>query len=167
MEHKINVNINEKDYHLTVPSELLLADLLRDRLGLLGTKKGCDGGECGACTVLLDGKPVYSCLTLAVQADGHRIATIEGLGSPEHLHPLQEAFLDSAAVQCGYCTPGVMMSAKALLDENPSPSEQEIRHALVGNLCRCTGWTKTIEAIQAAAKTIDQGLLTAPEEVQE
>lgn len=157
-EHLIKITVNGQVREAKVTANLLLADLLRDELGLTGTKKGCDGGECGACTVLLDGIPVYSCLTLAVQADGHEIMTIEGLGTLEKLHPIQEAFLDAGAVQCGYCSAGVMLSTKALLDENPQPTEREIRQALVGNLCRCTGWYKIFDAVKQAAVALRNGV---------
>ena len=130
------------------PNETLL-DVLRDRLGLTGTKAGCNTGDCGACAVLIDEKPVNSCLVLAVRAEGFRISTVEGLAEGEELHPLQEAFLEKGAVQCGFCTPGMLMSAKGLLFENPHPSKNEIQVALSGNLCRCTGYVKIIEAIES------------------
>ncbi len=154
----IKIKVNGQVQETRVPPSLLLADLLREELGLTGTKKGCDGGECGACTVLMDGVPVYSCLTLAVQADGHEILTIEGLGSIEKLHPIQDAFLDAGAVQRGYCSAGVMLSTKALLDNNPQPTDREIREALVGNLCRCTGWNKILEAVKQAAVSLRNGV---------
>jgi aerobic carbon-monoxide dehydrogenase small subunit len=133
------------------PNRTLL-DVIRNDLGLTGTKNGCETGECGACTVLMDGKPVNSCLVLIGQADGHHIETIEGLSKVEELHPLQKAFVEKGAVQCGFCTPGAIMASKALLDENPNPNREEIQAALAGNLCRCTGYTKIIEAVEAAAK---------------
>ncbi len=130
---------------------MTLLDFLRGELGLKGTKKGCDSGQCGACTVLMNGKTVDACLVLAIQADGREILTIEGLSSGGRLHPLQEAFVEEGAVQCGFCTPGMILSAKALLDEKKDPSEEEIREALSGNLCRCTGYVKIIKAVQKAA----------------
>lgn len=150
-DHKISFHVNGEVIQATVSPNQLLVDLIRDQIGMTGTKKGCDGGECGSCTVLLDGKPIYSCLTLAIQANGHQIMTIEGLGSPVELHPIQEAFLDAGAVQCGYCSAGMMLSTKALLDENPRPSDQQIRRGLLGNLCRCTGWIKIFDAVKSAA----------------
>lgn len=129
-----------------------LLDGLRDELGLTGTKEGCGTGDCGACSVILDGKLVTSCLVLAVAADGKSIETIEGLASPRELHPLQRTFMDFGGLQCGICTPGMIIAAKALLEENPDPSEAEIRRCLAGNLCRCTGYVKIIDAVQAAAK---------------
>ncbi len=151
MEDKnITFSVNGEKIQASVSTNMLLVDLIRDRLGMTGTKKGCDGGECGACTVLMDGKPVYSCLTLAVQADGHEITTIEGLGVPGKLHPIQEAYLDAGAVQCGYCSAGMMLSTKSLLEEHPQPTDQEIRRGLLGNLCRCTGWIKIFEAVKSA-----------------
>lgn len=134
-----------------VKDHLTLLDFLRDQMGLTGTKKGCEQGECGACTVLIDGLPVNSCSTLAVECEGHEIITIEGLAQNGELHPIQKQFIDKWALQCGYCTPGMIMSAKALLDHNPHPTELEIREAIEGNLCRCTGYAKIVEAIQAAA----------------
>lgn len=128
--------------------------VLRERAGLTGAKKGCDLGECGACTVILDGRAVNSCCVFAVQADGRSVETIEGLGSPEHPHPLQQAFIDAGAIQCGFCTPGMIMAAKALLDCNPRPSREEVRQAMSGNLCRCTGYAKIEKAIMMAADVI-------------
>jgi carbon-monoxide dehydrogenase small subunit len=125
---------------------------LRNQLGLTGTKKGCDQGDCGACTVLVDGTPVNSCLMLALEAEGRDITTIEGLAKEDGLHPLQKAFISHNAVQCGFCTPGMILTAAALLKENPHPTEREIRHYLQGNLCRCTGYSKIVEAVQAAAQ---------------
>jgi len=128
-----------------------LLDFLREELSLKGTKKGCDSGQCGVCTILMDGKTIDACLVLAIQADGKEILTIEGLSSGGRLHPLQEAFVEEGAVQCGFCTPGMILSAKALLDGRKDPSEEEIREALSGNLCRCTGYVKIIKAVQKAA----------------
>jgi len=151
-------NINGRTYEVLVEANLTLLDLLRDRLGLTGTKQGCSAsGNCGACTVLLDGRPTLSCLTLAWAARDAEILTIEGLATPEGLHPLQKAFLERGAVQCGFCTPGMILSAKALLDENPDPTEEEVRAGLAGNLCRCTGYVKIVEAVMAAAKTMRSG----------
>jgi len=130
---------------------MTLLDFLREELGLKGTKKGCDSGQCGACTIFMDGKAVNACLVLAVQAAGREVMTIEALSSDGRLHPLQEAFVEEGAVQCGFCTPGMIMSAKALLDEKKEPSEEEIRKALSGNLCRCTGYVKIVKAVRKAA----------------
>lgn len=134
------------------PNETLL-DLLR-RNGLRGTKKGCDSGDCGSCTILLDGKTALSCLMLGVQANGRKVTTIEGLGSPNAPHPIQTAFVQAGAVQCGFCIPGMILATKALLEKNPAPTEPEIRHALDGNLCRCTGYVKQVEAVQLAAQAL-------------
>ncbi len=153
MKRRAILTINHRDYELALePNETLLA-VLRDRLGMTGTKAGCHTGDCGACAVLMDGKPVNSCLVLAVRAEGYSIVTVEGLAEEENLHPLQAAFLDKGAVQCGFCTPGMLMSAKGLLDENPYPSKAEIREALSGNLCRCTGYVKIIEAVASAIES--------------
>lgn len=151
MSKDIVLRINGQDYALQVEPDELLVDVLRDRLLLTGTKKGCGTGDCGACTVIMDGRPVTSCLVLAVAAEGKSIETIEGMADGEELHPLQQSFVDNGAVQCGYCTPGLLMMAQHLLEQNPSPNEAEIRTAISGNLCRCTGYTKIVEAIQAAA----------------
>jgi aerobic-type carbon monoxide dehydrogenase small subunit (CoxS/CutS family) len=149
---KVTVNVNGEARTAVVPGETTLLKLLREEFNLTGSKLGCDVGDCGACTVILDGKSVNSCLMLASQADGRDVLTIEGLASMERLHPLQKAFEEKGSLQCGFCGPGVIMSAKALLDENPDPTEQDIRDALAGNLCRCTGYAKMIEAIQAVAR---------------
>ena len=133
---------------MDVESRDSLLDVLRNKLNLLGTKKGCDSGQCGVCTVIMDDRPVNACLVLAVECNGKKVLTIEGLAKGLDLHPLQQAFIDHHAIQCGYCTPGMIMSAKALLDENPSPTEEEIKGAISGNLCRCTGYVKIINAIR-------------------
>ncbi|MBW2038124.1 MAG: (2Fe-2S)-binding protein [Deltaproteobacteria bacterium] len=147
---RVRLKINGQDKELEIPSNLTLLELLRDELGLTGTKEGCGIGECGACTVLLNGRPVYACLVLAPKIDGREIITIEGIGQEGKLHPLQEAFLNHGAVQCGFCTPGMIMAAKALLDENPQPSKEEIEEAISGNLCRCTGYLQVVKAIKAS-----------------
>jgi len=152
MTHSIELVVNGKRHRLMVEPEELLVDVLRERLGLTGTKKGCGTGDCGACTVLMNGRAVNSCLVLAVAADGAEITTIEGLAADGELHPLQQAFVEHGAVQCGYCTPGMIMAAKALLDENPHPSEEDIRSALAGNICRCTGYARILAAVKAAAE---------------
>ena len=148
----VTLNVNGEKYTRAVKANTLLVNLLRDELDLTGTKKGCELGDCGSCTVLLDGKPVNSCLILALEADGHEITTIEGLAQNDKLDKLQEAFVEHAAIQCGYCTPGMIMSAKALLTRNPHPTEQEVREAIAGNLCRCTGYVNIVKAIMAAAE---------------
>ncbi len=147
----IELRVNGQTAQVIVEPPDLLVDVLRDQLGLIGTKKGCGTGECGACTILLDGRLVNACLVLAVRAHGKDILTIEGLGTPENLHPLQKSFIEHGAVQCGFCAPGMLLSAKALLDQNPHPTELEIRRAIAGNLCRCTGYTKIVQAVQAVA----------------
>lgn len=149
MKRKIVLHINDEDYEVEVEPSRLLVDAIREDLGLTGTKKGCEIGVCGACTVLLDGKVVSSCLMLAVHAVGKKITTIEGLTKNGELHPLQKAFIDHGAFQCGFCTPGMILTSKAILDENPHPTEEEIREGLNGNLCRCTGYVKIVDAVQA------------------
>jgi carbon-monoxide dehydrogenase small subunit len=151
MRKEIKVTVNGKSYALSPETHTLLVDMLRWEVGLTGTKEGCGEGMCGACTVFLDGIPVRSCLVLAMQVDGRSITTIEGLAQNSALHPLQQAFLKHGAVQCGFCTPGMIISAKALLDSNPNPTEPQIREAIGGNFCRCTGYVKIVEAIKAAA----------------
>jgi len=147
----IRFTLNGDPIELGVRHEETLIQVLRERLGLTGTKQGCDLGDCGSCTVLLDGEPVLSCLILAADAEGHTVVTIEGLAEGEELHPVQRAFHEAGAIQCGFCTPGMVLAAKALLDRNPTPTESEIRHALSGNLCRCTGYVKIVCAVQRAA----------------
>jgi aerobic carbon-monoxide dehydrogenase small subunit len=154
MKQMIQLLVNNESYEIVVQTNSLLVDVLRDTVGLTGTKKGCGEGDCGACTVLLDGEPILSCLTLAVSCQGRRIETIEGLSQKGLLHPLQQAFIDQGAVQCGYCTPGMILSAKALLTRNPEPSQNEIKQGMAGNLCRCTGYKKIIEAVETAARTL-------------
>lgn len=148
---QVSLLVNEKNYQLTTSPNRSLLEVLREDLNLTGAKNGCEAGECGACTVLLDGEAVNACLVLIGQADGHRIETIEGLEKNGRAHPLQKAFVAAGAVQCGFCTPGMIMAAKGLLDHNPSPTEADIRSALAGNLCRCTGYTKIIQAVRMAA----------------
>jgi carbon-monoxide dehydrogenase small subunit len=151
-QHTITVTVNGTQERIDVPPNLTLLQMLRDRLALTGTKNGCEAGECGACTVLVDGEPVNSCMMLAVEADGRQILTVEGLAPKGQLSPLQEAFVVHNAVQCGFCTPGMLMSAYALLKRNPSPTEEQIKQALVGNLCRCTGYVRIIRAVRAVAE---------------
>jgi carbon-monoxide dehydrogenase small subunit len=148
----ISINVNGELYERTVEPRLLLSDFLRHHLGLTGTHVGCEHGVCGACTVLLDGQPVRSCLTFAVQAHGHEVTTVEGLGTPEDLHPIQEAFREAHAAQCGFCTPGILLTLVPFLQENPDPSEPEIREVLAGNLCRCTGYQHIVDAVKLAAE---------------
>jgi len=157
MKHEITLIVNGEAHEVQVDPGDLLLDVLRDRLGFMGAKKGCGTGDCGACTVIVDGRVVTACLVLAVAACGRSIDTIEGLAEGEVLHPLQRSFIDHGAVQCGYCTPGLLMSAKALLEENPDPTEEEIRAGIAGNLCRCTGYVKIVDAIKAASETMRGG----------
>ncbi len=147
----LKLHVNGETHEVAAPMHHTLCEVLRYRLSLTGTKQGCDKGDCGACTVLIDGEPVLSCLTLASAAEGRRITTIEGLAKPDGLDPVQDAFDRCGALQCGFCQPGMMLSARALLDENPQPSVEDIRQALAGNLCRCTGYTKILEAVLMAA----------------
>ena len=148
----VTVTVNGTQYERSVEPRLLLSDFLRHDLGLTGTHVGCEHGVCGACTILLDGQPVRSCLMFAVQADGHEIFTIEGLGTPDNLHPLQEAFWEAHGVQCGFCTPGLLMTLVPFLKENPNPTEPEIRQAISGNLCRCTGYQHIVDSVKLAAE---------------
>ena len=147
----LRLRLNEDDVELLVPVHKTLLEVLREDLGLTGTKHGCELGECGTCTVLVDGRPVLSCLLLPLQVEGRPITTIEGLADGARDHPLQAAFTELAAAQCGYCTPGMLLAAKSLLDSNPKPSRVEIQEALAGNLCRCTGYLKILEAVELAA----------------
>ncbi len=152
MKRTIQLDVNGEPCEVAVPAERTLLEVLRRDLGLSGTKEGCDVGECGTCTVLLDGLPVRACLTLAVDVRGRAVTTVEGLAAGGRLHPLQEAFAREGAVQCGFCTPGMLLVAKALLDEVPRPTEEDVRQAVAGNLCRCTGYAKIVAAVRAAAE---------------
>ncbi|HET7873885.1 MAG TPA: (2Fe-2S)-binding protein [Methylomirabilota bacterium] len=156
MKHLIQLSVNGQTHDLVVRPERTLLDVLRDDLGLTGAKRGCDLGACGACAVLLDGRPVNSCLTLAVEAGGHEIVTVEGLAAAGELHPVQEAFVEHGAVQCGFCTPGMVLVTKALLDERPEAADAEILEALSGNICRCTGYVKILDAVRTAARRIQE-----------
>ncbi len=157
--HSITVTVNGAQERLDIPSNMTLLQMLREKLALTGTKNGCEAGECGACTVLLDGEPVNSCMMLAVEADGREVTTVEGLAPAGKLSPLQEAFVQHNAVQCGFCTPGMLISATALLQRHPHPADEQIKEALVGNLCRCTGYVRIIQAVKTAADraTTDKG----------
>ncbi|MDA8305956.1 MAG: (2Fe-2S)-binding protein [Deltaproteobacteria bacterium] len=152
MKKLIRVTVNGVEYEVAVKPNQTLVDMIRYDLGLTGTKNGCGEGDCGACTVILDGTPVNSCLVLAMQADGRTITTIEGVEGKDGLHPLQQAFIEKGAIQCGFCTPGMVLSAKNLLDENPHPTEDEIREGISGNLCRCTGYLQIIDAVKSVSK---------------
>ena len=152
MKHPIRLTVNGEGYDFSVEPKKNLLDFLREDLEFTGTKRGCDNGECGACTVLLNGRPVNACLVLAVEADGQEVVTIEGLADGPRLHPLQQAFIDHGAVQCGYCSPGMILTAKALLDENPRPTEMEVKKAIAGNLCRCGTYSKVVKAVLSVAK---------------
>jgi len=158
--YPLTMTLNGEPVTMEVEPFEILVDVLRDTLGLTGTKVGCNEGECGACTVIMDGQAVLSCLLPAMKARGREVATIEGLSRDDALHPLQQAFIETGAVQCGYCTPGMIMSAKALLDENPQPSADEIKEALAGNLCRCTGYFQIVEAVEAAIESRSNAGLT-------
>ena len=149
--HRISMTINREYEQVDVPANMTLLQMLRDKLALTGTKNGCAAGECGACTVMLNGEPVNSCMVLAVECDGAEVLTVEGLARDHVLDPVQQAIIQHGGVQCGFCTPGVLISARALLDRNPDPKEDEIREALVGNLCRCTGYIRIVDAVQEAA----------------
>lgn len=150
--HRITLFVNNESEQVDVPSNMTLLTMLREKLALTGTKNGCTAGECGACTVLLNGEPVNSCMVLAVECDGARVVTVEGLAHDGVLDPVQQTIMEHGGVQCGFCTPGMLISARALLDRNSDPSEEEIREALVGNLCRCTGYVRIIEAVHDAAQ---------------
>ena len=152
MKKLIRVTVNGVEYEVAVKPNQTLVDMIRYDLGLTGTKNGCGEGDCGACTVILDGTPVNSCLVLAMQADGRTITTIEGVEGKDGLHPLQQAFIEKGAIQCGFCTPGMVLSAKNLLDETPHPTEDEIREGISGNLCRCTGYLQIIDAVKSVSK---------------
>lgn len=149
--HRITLTVNGESELVDVPSHMTLLEMLREKLVLTGTKNGCAAGECGACTVLINGEPVNSCMVLAVECDGAEVVTVEGLAHDGQLDPVQESIIEQGGVQCGFCTPGILISARALLDRNPSPNDYEIRDALVGNLCRCTGYLRIIDAVKDAA----------------
>jgi carbon-monoxide dehydrogenase small subunit len=153
MRQKIRLIVNEQEYELLVEPNKTLLDVLRDDLGLTGAKRGCDSGDCGACTVLLEGMPILSCMTLACEVEGKKIQTIESIARGGELHPVQKAFVECGAIQCGFCTPGMVLSAVALFNSNPTPTTDEIKKAISGNLCRCTGYIKIIEAIHQAASS--------------
>jgi carbon-monoxide dehydrogenase small subunit len=150
----LTITVNQVTYKINIESHLTLVEVLRDKLGLTGTKKSCNEGECGACTVLMEGRPAASCMVLAMDAQNKHITTIEGLAEGEKLHPLQEAFVKHGGIQCGFCTPGMIMSAKALLDEHPDPTPLQVRTAISGNLCRCTGYQQIVDSVMAAAKAM-------------
>jgi carbon-monoxide dehydrogenase small subunit len=154
--HTIKVLVNGTEYTRTIESRLLLSDFIRHDLNLTGTHVGCEHGVCGACTILFDGQPVRSCLMFAVQADGHQIMTVEGLGTEEDLHPIQEAFREAHGLQCGFCTPGILTTLVPFLEENPDPTEAEIRDGIAGNLCRCTGYQHIVDSVQLAARKIKE-----------
>jgi len=155
--HQITLTVNGSTERVDVPSNMSLLQMLRDRLVLTGAKNGCAAGECGACTVIMNGEPVNSCMVLAVECDGAEITTVEGLAHDGQLDPVQDAIIAEGGVQCGFCTPGILISARALLDRNPHPSDFEIRDALIGNLCRCTGYLRIIDAVKQAADTVAGG----------
>lgn len=153
----VKFRINSRSYDVMITPDMTLSELLRDQLDLTGTKHACEVGQCGSCTVLVDGKPTLACSTLAIAVRDKEILTIEGLSKGAQLHPLQQAFIDHGAIQCGFCTPGMIMMAKGLLDENPTPTRKEVKEGLGGNLCRCTGYVKIIDAVMAAAETLRKG----------
>lgn len=156
MRRDVRLNVNGENFELTVPDGKTLLAVLRDELSLTGTKSGCDTGECGACTVLMDGKPYRSCMVLAAEAEEKQIITIEGLGTGEELHPVQKEFIDHQAIQCGFCSPGMILTAVSFLEERPDPTREEVRLALGGNMCRCTGYQKIVEAVLAAANRMKE-----------
>lgn len=157
MKTILSLNVNGNDYEVAINPWQTLLDVLRDELGLIGTKRGCGIGTCGSCTIIMDGKAILSCLTLAIECEGHTITTIEGISTAESLHPIQQSLIDNGAVQCGYCTPGIVMTAKALLDENPKPDDDEIKDALSGTFCRCTGHIKIMESVKKVSPPEDKG----------
>ena len=157
MKMLLTCTVNGEEHTVLADPRDTLLELLRERIGLTGTKEGCGNGNCGTCTILVDGLPINACLMLAQEAPGHEILTIEGLASSEGMHPIQKALVEHGGTQCGFCTPGIALSARALLDRNPHPTEQDIRHAIAGNICRCTGYDKIVAAIAAAAGTETQG----------
>lgn len=154
MKKILSLVVNGMNYEIAVTPWRTLLDVLRDDLGLIGTKRGCGVGTCGVCTVVIDGKAILSCLTLAVECEGRSITTIEGISTPDGLHPLQKSFIEHGAIQCGFCTPGIIMTSKALIDENPEPGDEEIKEALAGTFCRCTGHIKIMEAVQKVAQPV-------------
>ncbi|MDH5695693.1 MAG: (2Fe-2S)-binding protein [Dehalococcoidia bacterium] len=156
-EQKVKFIVNGRSYEIPIEPHMTLVEVLRDKLDITGTKISCGAGECGACTVLIDGKAVLSCLTLAITAREKNILTIEGLAEKGNLHPIQKAFIDGGAIQCGFCTPGMILATKALLDKNPNPTHEEVKQGLAGNLCRCTGYVKIIDAVLAAAQKMRKG----------
>lgn len=156
-EQMVKFMVNGRPYEIPIEPHMTLVEVLRDKLDITGTKLSCGAGECGACTVLIDGKPALSCLTLAMTAREKNILTIEGLAEGGNLHPIQKAFIDHGAIQCGFCTPGMILATKALLDENPNPNREEVKKALAGNLCRCTGYVKIVDAVLAAAEEMGKG----------
>ncbi len=156
MKRLITLTVNGKSYEVAIEPRQSLLQVLREELHLTGTKEGCSEGECGACTVILDGKTVDSCLVFGLEADGQDLTTIEGLGSDDALHPVQQAFIEHGGAQCGFCTPGMILATKAMLEQTPNPSEEDIRWGLSGNLCRCTGYVKIVEAVQAAAASMQR-----------
>jgi carbon-monoxide dehydrogenase small subunit len=162
MKKILSLTVNGDTYEVAVSPWKTLLDVLRDNLGLMGTKRGCGIGTCGVCTVIIDGKAILSCLTLALECEGKAITTIEGISSEGSLHPVQKSFIENGAIQCGYCSPGIIMTAKALLDENPHPSDDEIKEALAGTFCRCTGHVKIMEAIKKVSQPAGEGASHAP-----